>query len=127
MGTPSLLDSNCAIYLIKGGLDKNVEEELRKATTLGFNLSVISQIELLGYDFPTMEVKSKTEKLVNLCTIFPLDNSIVYKTIELRRSYKIKLPDAIIAATAIAFDFTLISRNDKDFEKIEGLKYFNPF
>ncbi|WP_394996139.1 type II toxin-antitoxin system VapC family toxin [Emticicia sp.] len=59
--------------------------------------------------------------------MFPLDNSIVYKTIELRRLYKIKLPDAIIAATAIVFDFTLISRNDKDFENINGLKYYNPF
>ena len=80
MGTPSLLDSNCAIYLIKGGLDKSVEQELRKATTLGFNLSVISQIELLGYDFPTMEVKLKTEKFIRLMIIaaFPF---VVWYTI----------------------------------------------
>jgi predicted nucleic acid-binding protein len=127
MGTPSLLDSNCAIYLIKGGLVKNVEEELRKATALGCNLSVISQIELLGYYFPTIDVEAKTEKFVKQCTILPLDNEIVNKTIELRRLYKVKLPDAIIAATALVFDFTLISRNDKDFENIEGLKYLNPF
>jgi len=127
MGTTSLLDSNCAIYLVKGGLDKGVEQELRKATALGFNLSVVSQIELLGYDFPTSEVKSITEKFVAQCTVLPLDNEVVAKTIVLRRLYKIKLPDAIIAATAIVFDFTLISRNDKDFEKIEELKYFNPF
>ena len=127
MGTTSLLDSNCAIYLIKGGLEKRVEIELRKATASGFNLSVVSQIELLGYNFPTSEVKSITEKFINQCTILPLDNAVVAKTIELRRLYKIKLPDAIIAATAVAFGFTLISRNDKDFDKIEGLKYFNPF
>ena len=127
MGTPSLLDTNCVIYLIKGGLEKNVEQNLRDATALGFNISVISQIELLGYDFSTIDIKSKTEKFVNQCIILPLDNEVVAKTIELRRLYKIKLPDAIIAATAIVFNFTLISRNDKDFEKIEELNYFNPF
>jgi predicted nucleic acid-binding protein len=127
MGTPSLLDSNIAIYLIKGGLEKTTEQNIRMATATGFNLSVITQIELLGFAFPTDEVKAKTEKLVAQCTVYTLDNQIVAKTIELRQKYKIKLPDAIIAATAIIFDFTLLSRNDKDFESIVGLKYFNPF
>lgn len=127
MGTPSLLDSNIAIYLIKGGLDKNVEQLLRQVTNLGCNLSVISQIELLGYAFPSNEVQTKTESFITNCNIFPLNDKVVAKTIELRRSHKIKLPDAIIAATAMVFDFTLISRNDKDFEYIVGLKYVNPF
>ncbi len=127
MGTPSLLDSNIAIYLIKGGLDRDVEDKFRSATELGCNLSVITQIELLGYAFPTEDVKLKTENFVNQCVIFGLDKKIVTKTIELRQLYKIKLPDAIIAATAIVSDYTLVSRNDKDFENVEGLKYLNPF
>jgi predicted nucleic acid-binding protein len=127
MGTPSILDSNIAIYLIKGGLDYAVEQKLRNATLTGLNLSVITQIELLGYAFPTNEVRVKTEKFVNQSSIFPLDNQVVEKTIELRRLYKVKLPDAIIAATAIVFDLTLYSRNDKDFTQIPGLKYINPF
>lgn len=127
MGTPSLLDSNIAIYLIKGGLDKTTENNIRLATATGFNLSVITQIELLGFAFPTDEIKTKTEKLVAQCTIYTLDNQVVAKTIELRKKYRIKLPDAIIAATAIIFDFTLLSRNDKDFDSIPELKYLNPF
>jgi predicted nucleic acid-binding protein len=59
--------------------------------------------------------------------VLPLTNNIVDKAIEIRRSRKIKLPDAIIAATALAHDYTLISRNDDDFRKIPGLKYINPF
>ena len=127
MGTSSLLDSNIAIYLIKGGLDYEVEQKLRYATLLGLNLSIITKIELLGFAFPTSEVQDKTERFISKSTILPLDDEIVEKTIELRRIYKIKLPDALIAATAIVFDMTLISRNDKDFTQIPELKYVNPF
>ena len=41
--------------------------------------------------------------------------------------HTIKLPDAIIAATALVYDLTLISRNVSDFKNIEGLKVLNPF
>lgn len=91
------------------------------------NISIITKIELLGWNFPNSEKKEINQEFVECSTVFPLDNEVVEKTIELRRNYKIKLPDAIIAATAIIFNFTLISRNDKDFENIEKLKYINPF
>ena len=127
MGTTTLLDSNIAIYLIKGGLDKHTEQAIRNATASGFNISVISKIELLGFAFPTDDVKIKTERLIAQCSIFPLNDEVVTKTIELRQQYRVKLPDSIIAATAIVHDFTLISRNDKDFSIIKELSYFNPF
>ena len=127
MGTPSLLDSNIVIYLIKGGLDYEVEQKLRNATLTGLTLSVITKIEILGFAFPTDDVQSKTERFISKSTILPLDDEIVEKTIEIRRTYKIKLPDALIAATAIVFDMTLLSRNDKDFTQIPELKYMNPF
>lgn len=40
----------------------------------------------------------------------------------MRRKYKTKLPDAIIAATALVHNLTIISRNTADFKNIEGLK-----
>ncbi|MCW5923836.1 MAG: hypothetical protein KIS77_15950 [Saprospiraceae bacterium] len=49
------------------------------------------------------------------------------KTIEIRRSLKIKLPDAVIASTALVCDFTLLSRNDFDFRRVPGLKYLDLF
>lgn len=52
---------------------------------------------------------------------------MILQTIEVRKNYRIKLPDAIIAATAMVHGFTLVSRNDADFGKITGLKYWNPF
>jgi predicted nucleic acid-binding protein len=41
--------------------------------------------------------------------------------------HNIKLPDAIIAATALVYELTIITRNTKDFEKIEGLNVINPY
>jgi len=41
----------------------------------------------------------------------------------LLKKYNIKLPDAVIAATAIVNDFTLISHNFKDFQKIAELHF----
>ena len=91
------------------------------------NLSVITKIELLGWKFPNPNKSDISYAFVDQSNLFPLSEDIVNKTIELRQRYKIKLPDAVIAATAIVHDFTLISRNDKDFSNINELSYFNPF
>ena len=52
---------------------------------------------------------------------------IVAKTIQLRQKQKIKLPDAVIAATALVDGLKLISRNTKDFKNIKGLEIVNPY
>ncbi|WP_425423018.1 PIN domain-containing protein [Phaeodactylibacter xiamenensis] len=54
-------------------------------------------------------------------------NSLAEKAILIRRVRKIKLPDAVIAASAILGDYTLISRNDKDFKGIANLSFMNLF
>jgi len=59
--------------------------------------------------------------------IFDLENDLKLKTAEIRKEYKIKLPDAIIAANALIYDLTLITRNTKDFKQIKGLKMVDPY
>jgi predicted nucleic acid-binding protein len=56
-----------------------------------------------------------------------MDEAIVNKTIEVRSLYKIKLPDAVIAATALQNELVLVSRNTKDFKNIQGLEVINPY
>ena len=51
---------------------------------------------------------------------------IIEKTIEIRKSYRIKLPDAIIAATAFVHNLTLLTRNISDYKNIEELSVINP-
>lgn len=55
-----------------------------------------------------------------------MSDDIVEKTIEVRRKYKIKLPDAVIAATAIISNYTLVTSNIKDFKSISDLEVLNP-
>jgi predicted nucleic acid-binding protein len=66
------------------------------------------------------------EELAATVSILPLDEVVVKDTIALRKSHKIKLPDAIIAATARSHGLTLVSRNEADFQKITGLSLINP-
>jgi len=47
--------------------------------------------------------------------------------IDLRKKIDIRLPDAIIAATGIINNLTLITRNENDFKGISKLKFWNPF
>ena len=56
-----------------------------------------------------------------------VDDPIAEETIAIRKKYKLKLGDALISATAIMHDAVLVSRNEKDFGKVEGLKFLNPY
>jgi predicted nucleic acid-binding protein len=64
---------------------------------------------------------------INDSIVIGLNRDVKEKTVAIRRRSKIKLPDAIIAATAIAGGMTLLTRNVADFRNIEGLSYLNPW
>jgi predicted nucleic acid-binding protein len=59
--------------------------------------------------------------------VIELEQPIKLKTAELRKAYRIKLPDAIIAATSIVYDLTLLSHNVVDFHKIAHLNLIDPW
>ena len=128
MGTSYLLDTNTVIYYLDALLPEKaldfVEENLDKT---GSFISIISKIELLGWQAPSERAMQVVEHFVSDSIVFPLTESVAEKTIEIRRARKNKLPDAVIAATALVDGFTLVSRNDEDFKNITGLKYLNPF
>ena len=91
----------------------------------GPNLSVISQIELLCWNTD----KATTEKVKNFIAdsvILDISPDVVAHCVALRKGKKIKTPDAIIAASALANGFVLITNNEKDFANIKGLKIVNP-
>lgn len=57
-----------------------------------------------------------------------MDDDLLLTTIQIRKqNSKLKLPDAIIAATAITKNLILITRNTEDFKNITELKTINPF
>jgi predicted nucleic acid-binding protein len=74
-------------------MDKLVNEEL--------NVSIIAKIEVMGFNGDLSEMQ-KLNNFLKLATMFYIDDSIADKTIDLRKTYrKLKLGDAIIAATAL--------------------------
>jgi len=50
-----------------------------------------------------------------------LDSHIARIGAQLRREYRLKTPDSIVAATALFPHSTLLTRNIKDFKKVSGL------
>ena len=82
-------------------------------------ISVMTRIESLSYLSPQIEI---FRLFVDYSTVFDLTENIIIRTIALRRSRRIKIPDAIIAATALEYDLTLITHNSSDFQGISNLK-----
>jgi predicted nucleic acid-binding protein len=56
-----------------------------------------------------------------------ISEEIVSTAIRIRREKSIKLPDAVIAATCLVYNFTLVTRNQRDFKGIDRLNIYNPF
>ena len=123
MGQEYLLDTNVILDFIGGKLPAKSENFLSKIIDDRINISAINKMELLGFS----NVEQVLIDLVSFAVIYHIDDEIIDKTIELRKKYKIKLPDAIIAATAITNEFTLISHNFKDFQKITELNFINSY
>ena len=92
-----------------------------------FNISIITKIEFLGWRNYDEEQYQKAILFTEGARIFPLTELIANKAIELKRKKQIKLPDAVIAATCLANNFTLITRNQVDFNGIDNLEVYNPF
>ena len=89
------------------------------------NVSVITKIEVLGFNAPEKHYQL-LNNFINDATVLDLTNSVVEASIEIRKNHKTKLPDAIIAATALVYDLVLVSRNISDFKNIDGLKVIDP-
>ena len=127
MGQRFLLDTNIIVHYFRHDIPKTGANWLLSILLVERRVSVLTKIEFLGWQPPTIKEQSDAEDFMDSCEILPLTDEIVAKTIEIRRIYKLKTPDAIIAATALVYNLTLISRNDTDFQRIKKLKYTNPF
>ncbi len=119
-----LLDSNIIVYLSKGELDNETFFDENKT----YCVSVISYMETLGFAFETAREKQFVQHLLSLFEVLYIDKPIADKVVEIRQKKKVKLPDAIIAATALEKQCTLVTRNVDDFKHLDStLHIINPF
>jgi predicted nucleic acid-binding protein len=113
-GTDIFIDTNICIYLLDG--DYNLAELLE-----GQNLfiSIITEMELSAYHNSDTSLKLLSIFLSSV-SVINIEEKVKNKAISLRKDKKLKLPDCIIAASAMAYNFPLITA-DKGFKKVEDL------
>lgn len=115
-GNEIVADTNAVLYFMRG--DACMDEFMHKH----FVLSVISRMELLSWSGLTIDGEGQIKRLLSRCVVCGITQNIEQKTIELRRTYNIKLPDAIIAATAICSGVPLLSA-DAVFSRVKELDF----
>jgi len=120
-----LIDSNVVIDYLAGRLPDSGMSLVDQLVDETPQISVITKIEILGFN-TTPEADRLLAGFINASTVLLLDERVSEHTITLRKKYRIKIPDAIIAATALVHDSILLTHNTDDFKKIENLKYIDP-
>ncbi len=121
-----LIDSNIVIDYLAGKLPAFGTKFLDDLVNASPNVSVITKIEVLGFA-TTEKVKSPLLSFFAASLVINLNDPIVNKAIELREKIKIRIPDAIIAATALCENMILVTRNTGDFDRIPELTIINPW
>jgi predicted nucleic acid-binding protein len=124
MGTGYLADTNTIIDYLENRLPKDSIELIDR---INIQFSVITRIELLVWPKASDKQIIILRDFIAASTVLDLTENTILHTIEIRKNFRLKLPDAIIAATALANNLTLITRNLSDFEKVAELNSINPY
>ncbi|MBN1294724.1 MAG: type II toxin-antitoxin system VapC family toxin [Candidatus Latescibacteria bacterium] len=130
---PYLIDTNIIIYSIKGNETVNnnflIYENIPKA------LSIITYGELLFGAKKSQKIEKNLAVVYRIKELFPII-SIDKPVIETFSDLKANLQksgkniddfDLIIGSTALAYNYTLVTNNEKHFSKIPDLKIENWF
>ena len=117
-----LIDTNIIIYYLEG--------EQAAVSFLSTNrgklaISSITWMETLSYPFSADE-EQVVRTFLQEFKLIEISSPVMELSVEVRRKKKMKLPDAIIAASAVHHDLILVTRNFKDF-KGTAVKLLDPF
>ncbi len=115
-GKEILIDTNIILYLLEGS--DTLEKALQGKDVY---ISFITELELIGYSGNSKKREEQIAGLLSDCSIISMNTLIKEKFVEIKKQHGLKLADAIIAATAMAFDMRIIT-GDKQFRKVDKLK-----
>lgn len=119
---PLLLDTNVLIYHLKNSLTAEFTEQLALTIVAqqGY-ISVITRIEMLAWKGHTEVSLQQTTALLAQLPELGLSEAVIAQTIQVRKAHSLKLPDAVIAATALVHNLQLVTANTADFQRVERL------
>ena len=107
-------DTNFAIYYLDGLAC------VEPYATAGLAISVVTQLEVLSKPGMAGAEEKAAEAFLQTCQLIELTDNVKQVVIALRRQHQVKLPDAIVAATALWLGVPLLTA-DKGFSRIAGL------
>ena len=111
-----LADTNVIIYLLDG--DKAIAELFDQNIIF---ISFITELELLSAKRYSKSQEEKIKEVIEKFNVYEYNNLIKKSSIYFRQNYTLKIPDAIIAATAFTYKLPLFTA-DKQFSKIVEIK-----
>ncbi|MFB2933907.1 type II toxin-antitoxin system VapC family toxin [Aerosakkonemataceae cyanobacterium BLCC-F154] len=122
-----LLDTNIFIYYFNGeSLVQPIFNEIITGNAIGFYCP-ITWSELLCYPNLSAEEANQIRAFLRSMNVVQLTETVLNCTAEIRRDYRLKIPDALIAACALKSSSILVTRNIQDFQRVVGLSLLNPF
>jgi predicted nucleic acid-binding protein len=128
MGVKYLWDTNIVIYYLQQQFPSQAEKFIDNILIDHPPcISAITEIELLCWKTEIQKDIEILQDFIKNAIVIELEQPIKLNTALIRKQYNIKLPDAIIAATAKVHDLTLISRNTQDFKDIKEIQNINPW
>ncbi len=128
MGQKYLIDTCAVVKYLGEVLPESALSFMDGVVDGDCRVSFITKIELLVWNAPDPADIKTREEFLSGSTVYYINDIIINQAIKIRKETNIKLPDAIIAATAMTYNCTLLSDNDTDFNKVIplGLNYLNP-
>ncbi len=122
-----LLDSNVLIDAL-AGLPHGVRvlREARKRPEVLVIYSAITRIEVLGFPNLSEQEETAVRRLLHEFEEVAVSNAVVERTIQIRKLVRIKIPDALIAASADTAQAVVVTRNTSDFQRVPGLTVVHP-
>lgn len=109
-----LLDTNVVLYLLGGRM-------LSPLPVGSYGISVITEMELLAWPSLSEQEEKKVREFLKAVTLCELTASIRARAVELRKLHNLKLPDAVVCATAMEVGVELWT-NDAGLAGIPGMR-----
>jgi predicted nucleic acid-binding protein len=105
----ALFDTNIVVDYLNAVPEARTE--LRRYTEKAISITTWMEV-MVGAD---RDVEAATRNFLSGLDVVAVDEHIAERAVSLRRSHRIKLPDAVIWATAQVHAMLLVTRNTKDF------------